>query len=355
MVNDSKEKAPSTKKRKKNKRKKMSLLNKVLISLTFVCVFCISILGGVFVYSYGLLDKIEQVTLDKEDLSTNSYVSKDNIKNIALFGVDSTDNGEYGRSDSIMILTIDRVNDELKVSSIMRDSYVNIPNHNKDKINHAYAFGGPQLAIKTLNQNFNLDIQDFITVDFESFPKIIDALGGIDLNITQDEIDAYININSHINHLNALNDTDVSYITTPGVQHVNGTQALAYARIRYTDGGDAVRAERQRIVLDTLIEKLKETPVKQYGNILNELLPLVKTSLSSNEILGVATNILQVTDSPIRQTTFPLLEDSRDSMIGGIYYLTFDGTKTNEEIHSFIFEGNTDEENIDEALASSEK
>lgn len=339
MVNNSKEKNPTTKKHKKL-RKKISLGKKVLISFSLICLFGISILGGIFAYSYGLLDKIDQVQLDRNDLSANSYVSNDNIKNIALFGVDSSDGG-YGRSDSILILTIDKVNNALKVSSIMRDSYVDIPGYGKDKITHAYAYGGPQLAIKTLNENFNLDIQDFVTVDFESFPEIIDALGGIDINITQEEIDASININSHIGHLNTLNGTSSALITTPGLQHVDGTQALAYARIRYTEGGDATRTERQRVVLDALIEKLKETPVKQYTSLLNKFLPLVKTSLTSNQILGVTNDILKLSDSSIEQTTFPLVEDMKDSMINGVYYLQFDEDRTNEEIHNFIF-GNSD-------------
>lgn len=173
----------------KKTKKKSSFKKKFLISFSLTCIFILSIAGGIFAYSYGLLYKIDQVELDKDDLSANSYVSDNNIKNIALFGVDSSDGG-YGRSDSILILTIDKINNELKLSSIMRDSYVYIPGYGNDKITHAYAYGGPQLAIKTLNENFNLDIEDFATVDFESFPKIIDALGGIDINITQEEIDA---------------------------------------------------------------------------------------------------------------------------------------------------------------------
>ena len=277
MVNNSKEKKPT----KKKLRKKMSLGKKMLIILSFVLLFVISVAGGMFAYSYGLLDKMEQVELDKDDLSLNTYVSNDKIVNIALFGVDGM-NGEGGRSDSILILTIDKVSNKLKVSSIMRDAYVYIPGHGNDKITHAYAYGGPQLAVKTLNENFDLDIQEFATVNFESFPEIIDALGGIDIEITQEEIDTSININSHIQHLNVLNGTNSPYITTPGFQHLDGTQALAYARIRYTEGGDAARTQRQQIVLNALIEKLKETPATQYTTLLNKFLPLVKTSLKSN-------------------------------------------------------------------------
>ena len=123
------------------------------------------------------MDKVE---VDKSDLQisqeiTNSYNKSDKIKNIALFGVDAPDD-ENGRSDSIMIVTIDPAHEKLKLTSIMRDSYVNIPGYGLDKISHAYAFGGPQLAIKTLNENFGLNITNFMTVNFSSLPIIIDTL-----------------------------------------------------------------------------------------------------------------------------------------------------------------------------------
>lgn len=341
MVNNSKEKNTIRKKHKKS-RKKISLGKKVLITLSLVLLFVISVAGGLVAYSYDLLDKMEQVDLNKEDLSLNTYVSNDKIENIALFGVDGM-NGEGGRSDSILILTIDKVNNKLKVSSIMRDAYVSIPGHGKDKITHAYAYGGPQLAIKTLNENFNLDIQEFLTVNFESFPQIIDALGGLDIEITQEEIDASININSHIRHLNELNGTNSPYINTPGLQHLDGTQSLAYARIRYTDGGDAARTQRQQVVLNALIDKLKETPVTQYNALLNKFLPLIKTSLTSNEMLGVAGDVLKLSGSPVEDKTFPCVEDTTDSMIGGIYYLTFNRENTIDKIHEFIY-GTTNSE-----------
>lgn len=338
----------------KKTKKKSSFKKKFLISFSLTCIFILSIAaGGIFAYSYGLLYKIDQVELDKDDLSANSYVSDNNIKNIALFGVDSSDGG-YGRSDSILILTIDKINNELKLSSIMRDSYVYIPGYGNDKITHAYAYGGPQLAIKTLNENFNLDIEDFATVDFESFPKIIDALGGIDINITQEEIDAYININHHIEHLNILNQTSSPLITTPGLQHVDGTQALAYSRIRYTDGGDSARTDRQRIVLQNLIEKLKETPIKQYTSLLNEFLPLIKTSLTSNQILGIASDVLKLNNSSIKQKTYPLQEDMIDSMINGIYYLQFNKNNTINEMHNFIFGNNLEDTSMENTHSEAE-
>ncbi len=274
--------------------------------------------------------------MDETDLGINETSSLKGIRNIALYGID-TDYNDSGRSDSIMILTIDNINKELKVSSIMRDSYVSIDGYGMDKINHAYAYGGPQLAIKTLNQNFDLDIEDFVTLNFNSFPKIIDALGGLDLTITQEEIDCYININDHITYLNELNNTTSELITTPGTYHVDGTQALAYARIRYTSEGDAGRTKRQRIVLEQLLENFKFISPTKYTNLLNQILPLVKTSLTSNEILNIALTIFKMGDIELQQARFPSDNYCKDTLINNTYYLKFDEVATKEEMYNFIY------------------
>lgn len=317
-------------------KKKKSTKKKIFISLTIFILLLIGITSGVLAYSYTLLDNIDKVSLDETDLGINETSSLKGIRNIALYGID-TDYNDSGRSDSIMILTIDNINKELKVSSIMRDSYVSIDGYGMDKINHAYAYGGPQLAIKTLNQNFDLDIEDFVTLNFNSFPKIIDALGGLDLTITQEEIDCYININDHITYLNELNNTTSELITTPGTYHVDGTQALAYARIRYTSEGDAGRTKRQRIVLEQLLENFKFISPTKYTNLLNQILPLVKTSLTSNEILNIALTIFKMGDIELQQARFPSDNYCKDTLINNTYYLKFDEVATKEEMYNFIY------------------
>ena len=163
---------------------------KKLVIKIFLIIFSISLALGLagFGILHSMLSKVENVELNKEELGIASkdeldeFKDHEKIKNIALFGIDSADG--VGRSDTMIIATIDPIHDKLKISSLMRDSYVNIKNHGTDKLNHAYAFGGPQLAINTINQNFGLNVEDFVTVDFASLPKIIDILGGIELNIT---------------------------------------------------------------------------------------------------------------------------------------------------------------------------
>ncbi len=234
-----------------------------------------------------------------------------------------------------MIATIDTIHKKLKLTSIMRDSYVGIEGHGDDKINHAYAFGGPQLAIKTLNENFDLNIEDFVSVNFETLPKIIDKVGGIELDIDSEELKY---INGYIRDINKKNGTNVSEIAETGLQHVNGTQALAYCRIRYTSGGDYKRTERQREVLTEIFKKVESTPATSYPSLLSDILPMVNTSLGYNEILNLGMDVLKLGDSNLKLERFPLDAYSQGKTINGVYYLTFDKRATVEQLHNYIFD-----------------
>lgn len=308
--------------------------------LGVILVVILGAVGGVYFYGNYLFNKLEKVEIDKDNIGITEEVEEklsqysDSIINIALFGVDAVD-GEAGRSDSIMIATIDTVHKKLKLTSIMRDSYVAIDGHGNDKINHAYAFGGPQLAIKTLNENFDLNIEDFASVNFETLPKIIDKIGGIELDIDADELEY---INGYIAHLNNINGTSEPAIESTGLQHVSGTQALAFCRIRYTSGGDYKRTERHREVLTKIFEKIETLPATSYPSLLLEVLPMVNTSLTYNEILDLGTEVLKLGDSSMELERFPLDEYCEGQMINGVYYLTFDKETTVEQLHSYIFE-----------------
>ncbi|MPM03015.1 Transcriptional regulator LytR [bioreactor metagenome] len=325
----------NNKSRKRKKKKKKSLGFKIFIG--FLCVIlAIAIVGGGYVI--GLLNKMDNVKLNKDNLGIvedefKQYDNVNKIKNIALFGIDATD-GETGRSDSIMVATLDPVHNKLKVTSIMRDSYVSIDGHGQDKINHAYAFGGPELSIKTLNENFGLNIEDFISVNFSSLPKIINILGGIDLQITDEELEY---INGYIDDINAKDGTNSSHIGYSGVQHVDGTQALAYSRIRYTSGGDYERTQRHRTVLDALFNKLTSTPVSSYNSLLNEVLPYVQTNLNATDILSLGTKVLGIGNN-LEQDRFPRDGYGEGAIINGVYYLTFDRETAKQQMRDYIFD-----------------
>lgn len=308
--------------------------------LAIVLAVIVGTVGTVYFYGNHLFNKLEKVEINKEDIGITEEVQEklsqysNSIINIALFGVDAVD-GDVGRSDSIMIATIDTVHKKLKLTSIMRDSYVAIDGHGNDKLNHAYAFGGSQLAIKTLNENFDLNIENFASVNFETLPKIIDELGGIELNIDADELEY---INGYIAHLNNINGTSEPAIESTGIQHVSGTQALAFCRIRYTSGGDYKRTERHREVLTEIFKKIETMPVNSYPSLLSEILPMVNTSLGYSDILELGTEVLKLGDSNLQLERFPLDDYCEGKMISGIYYLTFDKEVTVEQLHNYIFE-----------------
>ena len=287
-------------------------------------VFIIGI-GGVYIYGNYMFNKVEKIEVDKNDVGITEEVEEklspysNSIINIALFGVDSAD-VSTGRSDSIIIATIDTIHKKLKLTSVMRYSYVNISGIGNDKINHAYAFGGPQLAIKTLNENFNLNIEDFVAVNFDSLPKIIDMIGGVTVDITSEEV-------SHI-----------PGISSAGTYNLNGAQALSYSRIRYATGGDYVRTERQRTILTKIFEKILTINPMKYPSLLNEVLPMVQTSLDYSKILELGTEVLKMGVTTLEQERFPLDGYCQGEMINGVYYLTFNKALTVEQLHNYIFE-----------------
>ncbi|MPQ44787.1 LCP family protein [Clostridium tarantellae] len=327
----------SVKHKKSTSSKKVK---KVLITVLLVILLILGVGGGVGAYyTKSLYNKIDKVDLNEDELGISVEVQKklsafDGVQNIVLFGIDAPQ-GSYGRSDSIMIATVDKTHDKLKLTSLMRDSYVNIDGHGNDKLNHAYAFGGPQLAIKTINENFNLNVKDFVSVNFSTLPKIIDKVGGIELDIRNDEIES---MNSCIDHLNSLNNTNSSKIESTGKQHVDGIQAMAYCRVRHAEGGDFKRTERHRIVLTKVLNKIEELPATEYPSLLNELLPMVKTNLNPTEMLNIGKNILALKDNGIEQARYPKDEYCNQEMIKNIYYLGFNKEKTEEQIHNWIFE-----------------
>lgn len=324
--------------RRSERKKRKPIWLKVILILFGILLLVVAIGMGMF---YTKLNQMDKLDLNKSDLGitpTEELKEYDNykeIKNIALFGVDSTDSATSGRSDAIMVATIDPIHDKLKITSIMRDSYVNIEGHGYDKINHAYAFGGPQLSIKTINQTFGLNIENFVAVDFSSLPILIDQLGGIQINITEEEL---LYINSYIDGINAVDGTNSSHITYAGEQFVDGVQALAYSRIRYTAGGDYERTQRQRTVLNALFEKATTTAPSEYLGLINNMLPYIQTNLGATELLKLATNVAGIGGGNLKQDRFPRDGSCWGENINGIYYLVFDEAATKKQMMDYIFE-----------------
>jgi len=254
--------------------------------------------------------------------------------NIALFAVDRRNKSEAGNSDVIMIISIDQLTKQIKMTSILRDTYVKIEGKGMDKINAAFATGGPQLAIKTINQNFEMDIKDYINVDFFGTAKMIDALGGVVINVKPEEIPY---LNNYLKEIEIIEKIPAIPVTQAGTQNLNGRQTVAYTRIRYVGRGDYERTERQRTVLVALFNKLQGAGPKIFPVFMNQILPYLETSMSNMMLFQIGGDILGSKNKTIQQARFPLDSSSKGVRINNIWYLSTDLKTTTIELHNFIY------------------
>ena len=270
------------------------------IIVLILVILLILIVGSVFIFINSKLSKIQQVTIDETDLGVSSQVEENlsGYRNIALFGIDSRDSslGRGNRSDCIIIASINNETKEVKLISVYRDTYVNIEGHDLDKITHAYSYGEAPLALKTLNENFDLNITEFATVNFDAVAEAINALGGVTIDVQQDELQY---INQYIEATSETTGISSERVTSAGTQTLDGVQAVAYSRIRYTEGGDYKRAERMRTVVEAMVEKFKTKNISEMNQIIDQILPEVYTNITSSDIFSLLPSIasFKVTDS----------------------------------------------------------
>ncbi len=320
------------------KAKKSSKAKKATIIVVCVLIALILAIGiAAYFYTNSMLNNIEKVDVG-EDLGIASEAEatySNDVTNIALLGLDTRSEDYSGRADTIIILTLDKKHNKIKLTSIARDSYVQIDGRGKDKINHAWAFGKAPLMIKTINSNFNLNIKDFIAVNFYEFAEVIDYLGGVSVSIESNEIDV---TNKYIRELNNLGMSGEP-ISSTGTQLLNGCQALAYSRNRYTDS-DLGRNKRQTEVIDGIYKRAKETlSPSQYPEFISLILKKSSTSLSNTDILGHVAWL--TTSSPTTENLgIPNAEcNSSGQTIGGVWYFVYDLNIATKQIESFINEG----------------
>lgn len=340
------------KKQKKNKRKKrkgiLIAVLSVLTVLLVVMAVAVSQIAPLLDYNYNDID------MTNSELGFDQIINN-KIINVALFGVDTRNTESLtGNTDSIMILSVNTQTKKIKIISILRDSLVQIEkegNTSFRKINSAYAMGGPELAIKTINQNFNLDISEYATVNFFGMADIIDAVGGIDVELTEQEVlpvsSGVKAINETIRGICAEMDLDPSdyYITTPGKHHLNGIQAVGYSRIRYVaniwgSNDDYGRTERQRYVMEQLFNSVKGMEKSKYLELIKALISCTETSLSVDEIFSIATKVM-LGSPTMEQSRIPLDEYkmSAPRALSGVgSYVYFDRDYAAEVLHAFIYD-----------------
>lgn len=290
------DKEPKERKEKKS-GKGLKIFGIIVLILVILLVL---IMGSVFIFINSKLTKMQQVSIDEANLGVSSQVEENlsGYRNIALFGIDSRDSslGRGNRSDCIIIASINNATKEVKLISVYRDTYVNIEGYGLDKITHAYSYGEAPLALKTLNENFDLNITEFATVNFDAVAEAINALGGVTIDVQSEEVQY---INNYINETSKVTGLPAERITSSGVQTLDGVQAVAYSRIRYTEGGDYKRAERMRTVVEAMIEKFKTKNISEMNQIIDQILPEVYTNITSSDIFSLLPSIasFKVTDS----------------------------------------------------------
>ncbi len=338
---------------------------RTIISVASV-LLVIAVAFGAFriIFNYNYND----ITKDPDDLGFKNVIDS-KIVNVALFGIDSRDPKSFkGLSDSIMILSINTETKVIKVISVMRDSLVPITKDGKTvygKINSAYSKGGPELAIKTLNTIFGLDISEYATVNFYGMTDIIDAVGGIDVTLADGEINVMgrengKSVNFGINGMIMEQcgymgiDPTPYFISSAGEHHLNGVQAVAYARIRHAaniegTNNDQGRTDRQRYVMEQLFNKATTLSAKKYVKLAKALIPCSETSLSYTEIMGLATNVL-LKSPKFEQTRVPLdkyqMPSKTVSGYGSCIYYDLD--YASKIIHAFIYDDIKPEDYIEQ-------
>jgi polyisoprenyl-teichoic acid--peptidoglycan teichoic acid transferase len=271
-------------------------------------------------------DSIEQIKKDDE---------RDKIINIALLGGDGRNKSDSGRTDAILILSIDKLHNKIKLSSVMRDTYVDVYNHGKTKLNHAFSYGGPQLMIRTLNEIFDLNIKDYVYIDFFGLEKLVDAMSGVQVDVKQSHISE---LNKYIEEVAKIKKSRPHLIKKPGLQNLDGAQTLSYVRIRHVGDGDFDRTERQREVLSILFEKVKKSGPLKYPSLVYKILPYIETSLDKGDIVNLGTDILTAGISTIEQDRFPLDGYCKGEIVNGGWYLVTDLEITRNHLHQFIYD-----------------
>lgn len=335
------EKKPMSKRQKAANQKKRKQ-RRILI---FAIEILVLIVLAVVLFVVVKLSRIEKDTsFDDGDIEVNEGLSAeskelmDNYTTVALFGLDNRSNGNLskGNSDVIMIASIDNDTHDVKLVSVYRDSYLDIGDGTYRKCNSAYANGGPAQAINMLNANLDLNITDYVTVDFNAVVECVDLLGGVEIEVTDEEA---ILMYGYMDEISKLTKKKSEYLPGAGTYNMDGVQACAYARIRFTAGDDYKRTERQRTVLSAMIQKAQKSDLKTLNSLLNEVFGDIKTSFSNADLLALASKVFNYS---LGETTgFPFEKGSKKLGSKGSVVIPCDLESNVTQLHVFLY-GDTD-------------
>ena len=324
------------------KKKNWSTTKKVVLSLVMVLVILIGTVLGFYKHIKNKIYVKKEPSISNND---SEFKEVEGITNVLLIGVDARDLDEPCRSDSMIIATLDNNNKKVKLTSLFRDTLVDIPGHGEAKLNAAYMLGGPELLMKTVKETYNVSIDKYIIINFWGFETIVDYIGGIEVDVKDYQLEE---LNKYIGESTGGNDCPVE---KTGIQTLNGKQALSYARIRYNVGDEYERTDRQREVIFKVIEKLQNTKPSKYLGIMNTMLEYIKTNIDPLEALNMAYTIYKFPSLDVEQLQIPLvaLSETRNyKELGSVFLM--DRLQNASILYNFIYENkypNEEEFNYD--------
>lgn len=291
------------------------------------------------VYVAAKLGQLDTQEIPKEDIVINEGVEQlaslgEGYLNVALFGVDSRegDLGKNTRTDCIIVASLNKETKEIKMASVYRDTLLDLSEGTLQKCNAAYSFGGPKQAINMLNMNLDLDIQNYVTVDFGVVAEVVDLLGGLDIEIKEEEVEP---LNKFVYETGQVAGKEAHFVGGSGIQHLDGVQATTYARIRSTAGGDFTRTERQRLVIEKIVEKMMKSDLATINKIIDEVFPTISTNFTMTEILSYAKYFNQYKLG--ENTGFPI-DKATDTISGlGSIVIPVSLEDNVKKLHEFLF------------------
>ncbi len=315
---------------RKKKNYLLRFLGKLAVVLLILLVFAAGI-GMVIVHTaYGKL------TYEKVDSVASAPVSSEGVTNILLIGSDSRGD-EAGRSDAMILLSVSKNTRKIQMTSLLRDIYVEIPGHDPNRLNAAYAYGGPELLMETIEQNFGVEVNRYVIVDFLAFANLVDVVGGVDLELSAEEANW---VNAYLNEYNELTGkefgTDYLPENAQGMLHLNGAQALAYSRNRYI-GSDFERTNRQRKVLTAIVDKLPATALSNGSELIEGLCTNLTTNLTEGECMTLALRMSGSVKYDIESASIPLEGTWKNATERGMAVLSIDFEKNRAFLQETLY------------------
>lgn len=325
--------------RKGNWFSRLSVVKKIAVCTVGLVV---ALAASGVIYVAAKLGKLDTEEIPKEDIIINDEVERladlgEGYLNVALFGVDSRDGDleEGTRTDCIIVASLNKKTKEIRMASVYRDTLLDLSEGTLQKCNAAYSYGGPTQAINMLNMNLDLDIQNYVTVDFKAIADTIDLLGGLDIEVTKEEVKYIGDFIGETGDVAGRRRNEVHYVPGAGLQHLDGVQATTYARIRSTAGGDFTRTERQRIVITKMVEKIVQSDLSTLNEIIDKVFPTISTNFTLSEILSYAKYFTQYKLG--ENTGFPI-DKTTDNISGlGSIVIPVSLEDNVQKLHEFLF------------------